>query len=743
MKIGFHAHSLEGRPVEEWQPLEKHLEEVADISRRLAIPFGGEAWAHIAGLWHDLGKYSDAFQEYLSTANSPDPHMAESRAKIDHATAGAKHAVAKIEILGHLLANVIAGHHSGLLDAISDTACLDKRLHKKTEPLHGVPTSISGCSVPTLPSYLSEAFRKKKKDPFSISFFVRMLFSCVVDADFLDTEAFLDHERTLLRHQWPKDILRKMEGCLSKHINGLQPDNTPVNDQREIVRKACLEKADDSPRLFSLTVPTGGGKTLSSLAFALRHAIKHGLQRIVYVVPFTTIIEQNANVFRDVMKPLLEEGLPDPVIEHHSNLDIGRETTVSRLATENWDAPLIVTTSVQFYESLFASRSSRCRKLHNLASSVIILDEVQTLPVDYLGPCLKALQELASNYNASIVLCTATQPAIHHSNDFGIGLKRVDEIVPSPRQLYENLKRVDVKDLGAQNDCDIVARLQREAQVLCVVNTRGHARKLFEALGDEIGNYHLSALMCPEHRCAVLKTIIERLKQNENCRLVSTQLVEAGVDVDFPTVYRSLAGLDSIAQASGRCNRNGKLTGKGKVYVFRSEHRRSERYFAETANCAVQALDIHDDPLSLDAIEHYFKLYYWDQSTRWDTNKILDNFKLSNDIKLPFLFGFARTAKSFHLIEHTGKVVIIPWGSEGEHLCQELRRSDVFPNRSLLRKLQRYTVQVPVRTWEMARSRGLVNLVHERFALLESPEMNYSEKYGLSLEDDCADLLSV
>ena len=742
MKYRFYAHSLEGRPVKDWQPLEEHLSGVAENSSRFAAPFGGEAWAGIAGLWHDLGKYSDAFQKYLKTDSSPDPHVSERKAKIDHATAGAKHAVDKFKILGHLLANVIAGHHSGLLDAVSDTACLQKRLTKQTEPFHEVPDFVSDCSEPTPPSFLRNAFKTNERDAFTISFFVRMLFSCVVDADFLDTERFMNSQSASSRPQWPADILQKMIDCLCSYLNGLQPEDTFVNRQRDKIRKDCLVKANSSPGLFSLTVPTGGGKTFSSLAFALRHAIKHGLQRIVYVVPFTTIIEQNANVFRDVMKPLGEVGFPDPVLEHHSNLDIGKETTFSRLATENWDAPLVVTTSVQFYESLFANRTSRCRKLHNLASSVVILDEVQTLPVEYLHPCLRALQELATNYGASVLLCTATQPAIHFREDFNIGLKNVREIVHDPKRLYLHLKRVDVKNIGDQNDANLVERLRKEVQVLCVVNTRGHARNLFDALGVEEGNYHLSALMCPEHRSRVLKTISERLKRNETCRLVSTQLIEAGVDVDFPTVYRSLAGLDSIAQAAGRCNRNGRRAGMGKAFVFRSEHTRSEKYFAETTNCSNQTLDMHKDPLSLEAIEHYFKLYYWDQSSRWDAKKILDQFKLDHNTELPFLFGFCRAAKSFRLIDDTSKALIVPWGTKGKRLCEELRRPDALPDWRLLRELQRYSVQVPVRVWERALGHGSISLIHERFAVLESQEINYSEHYGLSLEDDCADLLN-
>ena len=363
------------------------------------------------------------------------------------------------------------------------------------------------------------------------------------------------------------------------------------------------------PGLFSLTVPTGGGKTLSSLAFALRHAQRYSLRRVVYVVPFTTITEQTAEQFRHVMRPL---GDSDPVIEHHSNLDAGSETTASRLATENWDAPLVVTTSVQFYDSLFAARPSRCRKLHSLAKAVIILDEAQTLPVDYLEPCLRVLRELTANYGSTVVLCTATQPAVEWRDDFRIGLAGVREIVPDPPRLYASLKRVDVEHLGQRNDASLAEDLMAHEQVLCIVNTRRHARTLSEAIGDrDHQHFHLSALMCPQHRTTVLTNIKAALKARRICRVISTQLIECGVDIDFPTVYRSLAGVDSIAQAAGRCNRHGAQK-TGRTFVFRSEHEESERYFADTANCASQVLPLHEDPLSLDAVEHYFRLYYWD-----------------------------------------------------------------------------------------------------------------------------------
>jgi len=741
-----YAHTLPNQPPEGWQPLKDHLLNVAQLAGAFAAQFGAQEWGYLAGLWHDLGKFSPSFQAYLKTQG--DYHADElsegvAGAKVDHTSAGAQHAVSVADLLGHLLAYPIAGHHAGLLDGISDSACLEARLKKRVDPWdHGL-SELPPVAPPTaLPDFLQRALDQRAADPagvaFSFASFVRMLFSCLVDADFLDTERFMDPERHSARPRWPEDVFERMAGALDRYVERFGKATTPVDGERRRVRQACLDAASAEPGLFSLTVPTGGGKTLSSLAFALQHARIHGLRRIVYVIPFTSIIEQNADVFRQVFAPLKEHGLPDPVVEHHSALDAGRESLESRLAAENWDAPLIVTTSVQFYESLFANRPSRCRKLHNLARSVIILDEAQKLPVDYLRPCLLALRELAANYGASVVLCTATQPAVERREDFSVGLEGVREIVPDPLRLYVALKRVEVRDLGVLHDEDLAERLLREEQVLCIVNTRRHARELFGRMKGQGEVIHLSAAMCPAHRTRVLEEVRKRLDRGETCRVVSTQLVEAGVDVDFPVVFRSLAGLDAIAQAAGRCNRNGRLA-RGITYVFRSEHRDSERFLRDTAQAADQLLGggsappLYDDPLSLEAVEHYFRLYYWSQQERWDRNHILGKYSLANRRDLPFLFSFRDVSNRFRLIEDSGEPVIVPRGDQGQELCSRLRESWVLPDARLLRSLQRYTVQVPRRTWQRHLG-GNIELVHDRYPVLVSSELHYDERLGLVLD---------
>ncbi len=745
------AHLPPGEQRREPHLLVDHLESVARRAAEFACPFGGEEWARLAGLWHDVGKFSREFQNYLRAGG--DYHAAElgateggapARGSVDHSTAGAKLAVGKLKPLGFLLAFVIAGHHAGLLDSIGSGASLERRLAKDVPDFGAFREYLRRDERLPLVPQVEKALRKRGERPteaaFSIALFVRMLFSCLVDADFLDTESYMDPERAAIRPRWPADVLARMRRALANHVRQLGTDDSPVNRERRRVREQCVRAAVLEPGLFSLTVPTGGGKTLSSLAFALEHALRHGLRRIIYVIPFTSIIEQNADVFRKVMAPLVEEGMPDPVLEHHSAVDAGCETIASRLAAENWDAPLVVTTAVQFYESLFAARPRRCRKLHNIAGSVVILDEVQKIPVRLLAPCLAALRELATNYRCSVVLCTATQPALVQRDGFPIGLEGVREIVDDPPALHRRLRRTRIRLLGHLGDEELVRELRERRQVLCIVNTRSHAATLYGRLRDDEGVFHLSAAMCPAHRAEVLDRIRGALERGEPCRVVSTQLVEAGVDVDFPVVYRSMAGIDSIAQASGRCNRNGRRTA-GDVFVFRSEHPGKEAFLRETVDAAIQVLDVlrerepDPDPLAPGAVEEYFRQLFWKARHEWDAAGVMQRFRIESTREdMPFLFEFREAAKDFRLIDSTGGPVIVPWGAEGETLCRRLRCAGELAPSSLLRRLQRYTVQVPRRAWERAVSRGIVELLHERYPVLVSADLYYDESLGLVLD---------
>ena len=719
-------------------PKHGHLNKVAHLAGTFAAQMFHEGpdreaakqWGYLAGLWHDLGKFAPAWQSYLTS--KADPHIADTSGKLDHSTAGAQHAVQSHPVLGHLLAYAIAGHHSGLLDGLANGACQALRLQKNDLPDYSnAPSEITGSTVPSPPRFLTQ-------DAYSLSLFTRMLFSCLVDADFLATEAFMNAAQAKDRNAVPETILASISKLVDQKIDSFG-DPSPediVNIQRKKVVDDCRTSANEAQGLFTLTVPTGGGKTLSSLSFALRHAIAHGQKRIIYVVPFTSIIEQNAEVISEIIDPLASHTFT-PLIEHHSSLSPDKETTQSRLAAENWDAPIIITTSVQFYESLFAKKTTSCRKLHNIANSVVILDEAQSLPVDFLSPCLRVLQELSDNYHTTSVLCTATQPAIHYDEaEFPIGLKNCREIIADTDSLFGALKRVEVSPLGDLPDNTLAEKLTTHSQVLCIVNRRKHAQELFQLIGGADGHYHLSALMCPEHRSQILAKIRKRLIQKLPTRVISTQLIEAGVDVDFPVVYRALAGLDSIAQAAGRCNRNGKLQERGHTYIFQPEDQKAETYFRETAQVAHQLLDLYPDLLGQEAIHHYFDLYYYQQSKRWDAKAILDDFHLAGDQpSFPFPFAYSTVAEKFHLIENWQVPVIIPFDHKAKTLIEELRNEVTPLNRKLLRGLQRYTVQVPPRLRD-ENIRSFEALRDSQFHSLISTDLNYSDDFGLALDGD-------
>lgn len=689
-------------------------------------------WGYLAGLWHDLGKFSEKWQRYLRTKS--DIHSDEVVGKMDHATAGAKHAVTVFPVIGHILAFAIAGHHSGLLDTISENACQEKRLDQCVPDLSRIPSSILDRCQPSLPPSIVGDLSSA-----SVSVFSRMLFSCLVDADFLATESFMNPKQSGLRPQNTGVLFPEMLRLLEQNIASFGPPVTPVAKSRFGVYQYCVEAAASSPGVFSLNVPTGGGKTLSSLAFALGHAIRYGQRRVIYVIPFTSIIEQNTGVFQDMFAPLAVPDSSPVVLEHHSNLSPEKETERSRLAAENWDAPLVVTTAVQFYESLHAARTSSCRKLHNIANSVVILDEAQCLPVDYLRPCLESLRQLASHYGTSVVLCTATQPAIHHRSEFPIGLQNIRAIIPDARSLSKELERVRVLDRGVMTDSLLAAEISAAFQVLVIVNTRRHAQKLFQLLPKGAGNFHLSAFMCPQHRRAVLDEVRRRLDAEKSVRLISTQLIEAGVDVDFPLVYRSLAGIDSIAQAAGRCNRNGQLP-MGETHIFRSEHQRAEAYFRETAQVADRVLALFENPLGLESVEKYFQLYYLAHNPanapKWDTKDIVGDFKLDRGSRnLPMFFQFRSAAEKFRLIENEQVAVIIPFDETAKKLVSELRNETIPLNRNLLRALQRYTVQI----YKPELEKNHVQfdpLRNDQFQVLICLETHYSEHFGLHLDSD-------
>lgn len=732
-----YAHSLPGRPKSDWETMAEHEERVATRCREFLSrlnPSLGD-WGEVLGRWHDLGKYSAAFQHYLSDSNDPEACCETRPGRVDHATAGAQHS-AKVLPPGicDLFAYAIAGHHAGLADRVSasgqKSSGLNDRLRKNIEDWSRAPTELLQAPELSLPLELLSS-ESVQRCGFQLSLLCRMIFSSLCDADFLATEHFMSPEKALERDDKTVVSLQQLSGELDNYLKRFDQSNgSDVNRCRSEVLDAA-RTASECPRgVFSFTVPTGGGKTLSSLAFALRHATKHEMPRVIYAIPFTSIIEQTADKFREVFDAFG----PEVILEHHSNLDPDEESRVARLATQNWDSPLVVTTNVQFFESLFASRTSRCRKLHRIAGSVLIFDEIQTLPVEYLQPCLAVIRELVEMFGCTAVLCTATQPAIHYRDDFKIGLKNFHEIIDQPVALYQRMKRVTVKHLGAVNDETLAKKIVENEQVLCIVNTRPHASDLFKCLqnkSDEDAVFHLSTFMCAAHRKQTLDEIKDRLKKGLPCRVVSTQLIEAGVDIDFPFVFRALTGLDSIAQAAGRCNREG-IHATGTVYLFEPEGRKLFGYLKSTAQTAAEIMPLHDDLLSLEAIDHYFRLHYWDKKDKWDEKSIMPMF--ADPVNLTFQFRTA--AEQFRFIENNARNLFVPWSDKGKSLEEQMRSKAFSDNagfrRNVLRRVQRFVVPVYDNVFNSMIGSD-IELLNDNLGILLNSTM-YSDRIGLDLD---------
>jgi len=609
-----HVRKNSGDTWAEPHALSDHINGTAKMAAQFASAFDSDEWGYVLGLAHDAGKSRPSWQGYLRTKSGYDEfaHIEGKSRKILHAIYGA---ILVEEIygkeIGRILSYCIAGHHAGLPDwSSSETGNASLKDQKnKIESTNDIDSKLVDMLVQSKPKSIPRRFSQG----LDISFWIRMLYSCLVDADFLDTENYMDGGKSILRGGYLSidELLEK----LNHHMKKFEEDSsrTKVNLLRNEVRQKCRVAALKNQGIFSLSVPTGGGKTLSSLTFALEHAKKHGLERVIYVIPYTSIIEQNANVFRSVLGD-------DQIIEHHSSIDEENETPKSRISAENWDGPVIVTTSVQFFESLFSAKSSRCRKLHNIANSVVILDEAQLVPAEFLKPILSVMQLLVDHYKVSFVISTATQPAFSYKNEPNFkfqGLKGITEIIGSTeevRTLYDSLKRNNIifpQDFDVPISWnDLSMDLIKHEKVLCIVSDRKSCRELYKLMPEN--TFHLSALMCGMHRSSVISEIKQKLLSNEPVRVISTQLVEAGVDMDFPVVYRALSGLDSIVQAAGRCNREGKSESGGNVFVFIPERPAPPGYLRkamETAVGILKSAPIKEIDNSI--IERYFSDLYW------------------------------------------------------------------------------------------------------------------------------------
>jgi CRISPR-associated endonuclease/helicase Cas3 len=714
----YFAHSRLGTPPgPTWELLEAHLIRVAEMAGRFAENFDSKEWGYLAGLWHDVGKYRAGFQRRIRG----------SREQIEHAGAGA---LAAQKHRAVPLAFAIAGHHAGLANQTeggkSGIRPLRERLGGAEDALREVSViaaELLNRPVPRPPAFLLRA--DGPPDPCRVELWTRFLFSALVDADYLATEAFYKgYERTVAA----ADSISVLRKDLDNYLNKFKPDS-PVNEIRAEVLTQCRSAASLGPGLFSLTVPTGGGKTLSALAFALCHAEESGHDRVISVAPFTSIVEQTANEYCKAIGA-------GCVLEYHSAFDEARARDenselelIRRLAAENWDAPIVVSTAVQFFESLFANRTSRCRKLHNISNSVVILDEAQTIPTDFLICILDVLKALVTDYHCTILLCTATQPALDARTALPQGLSNVREIIANRGELTERLRRVSVEwpvNLEPISYASLAAEVRDHSRVLAVTHRREDARILAELLPEE-GSYHLSALMCAAHRSEVLQEVKGVLKSGGVCRLVSTQLIEAGVDVDFPVVFRAMAGLDSLTQSAGRCNREGKLSAPGRFVVYNAETspppgnpKKGAEITRAMLNERGGVMDIWDQ----DILREYFRRLY--HVAEKDKHGVMAERES---------LSFANVAEKVRLVDDGfSRPVVVPWNDSPARIAAFRAHA----TRDTQRALQPYIVQVRVTDIERLSRIGALEPVGDTdlFAVTELRSDLYSPRFGLLVGED-------
>jgi CRISPR-associated endonuclease/helicase Cas3 len=743
----YFAHSLADHDQSKWQSLSAHLQAVSNLTACRAGKFGAERLGVIVGLLHDLGKYSRDFQDYIAgRGKSP-----------DHATAGAKEiqtlASGSADRVAALIgAYCIAGHHSGLPNWRGDRA-LSERLKKQLPALDPVWKSELATEARDLFPKDFKWHSDKDRAAFQFAMFGRMVFSCLVDADFRDTEKFyFAAEGKAVNREWQPltQIVADLVGRFGAHIAAVEAKakDTELNRLRSHILTHARSKAAVPRGVFTLDVPTGGGKTLASLGFALDHAKAHGMDRIVYGIPFTSIIDQTVTIFREVLGE-------NVVLEHHSAIEDEQqdrkreneegEPDVSakmRLAMEDWTAPVIVTTNVQLFESLFASRTSRCRKLHNLVNSVIILDEAQTIPRPLLRPCVAVLDELVRNYGCSVVLCTATQPALGEPGfKGGFDLSKDRELAPHPEKLTEKneFKRVRLVHGGDMNDAALVEALAAAPQGLVIVNSRKHALALYRAAqaAELQGVVHLTTRHYPAHRREILAKVRWMLENKAPCRLIATSLIEAGVDVDFPKGWRAEAGLDQIAQAAGRVNREGgRPPDDSTLTVFRAPDNPPPPEIKGLSADMARMMHKHANLFSPAAIEDFFNEVYWRLSPQGlDAKSIFDDFKIGSGIAD---FSYRAVAEKFRMIESGMVPVVVPGDDEAREAIKKLSVAQI-PSAAIARDLQTYIVQVPPKARQRLIDCGKVVYVKpelrgEQFAVLTDPSL-YQDNVGLLWDD--------
>jgi len=774
--MAFHAHTP-SKDSDDFHPLKAHLSKVAKKAEEFADKFQAGKIAYYAGLWHDLGKYNPEFQKYLEQC------QADTKAGIKTKRRGTPHAIYGAILADEqfsFIAPIIYGHHSGLPDfddldlILEDAADENSKWAKIYEQIITSAEKEMDDLYPT--ENLEDYLERLPQDSLFADVFYRLLFSCLIDADHLDTEGHFNKNKAKSRQSCERKKISQLwstfEGqqTVFTQDNHKKYSNPDVNSIRQEVYQACTDAANKTPGVFKLAVPTGGGKTRSSLAFALKHAVEHQLDRIIVAVPYTSIIEQTVRVYRDILGY-------ESVLEHHSAVkaefvsekedefnqaDEGAQQyqAKARLVTQNWDAPLIVTTTVQLFESLFSNRPSKCRKLHNIVNSVIILDEVQTLPIKLLQSIVNMLEELVKNHNVSVVLCTATQPALDSISGYFKGFDRSlmrDIIEPDrSRQMFQQLKRVEYNTVSIQQDNKwswdgLKNNLQNRDRALVILNTRKDALKVLSLLEVKSERYlktvlpeslvkrilqksdilHLSTLLCGAHRQAVLAEVKKRLlsENSQPCLLISTQVVEAGVDLDFPTVYRAIAPLDRIIQAAGRCNREGlRSLDESKVFVFELEEGSIPKGEYKIATDRTRDLlknltfDFHDPTI----FKNYFETLYKFKST--DSEAIE---------KLREQHNFPEVAKKFKLIEDNSVSIVVPYNEMVKELLRDINKQGL--QRSDFRRVQPYVVSLPQREFNDAKKDGNIKPLGNSDTIFVLQEGLYDAIRGIPFGKDAGD----
>ncbi len=689
------------------QTVSEHLNGTAKLCSEFASAFGAEQYGLLAGMAHDIGKYSDAFQRRLS--GGP---------KVDHSSAGALECAA---VGQELVGLCVAGHHGGLPDYGSNTDLEGDNTFvgriKRAIPTRG--RAYPGWTGPLPEAPPPPTFQDGE---FAQSLWTRMLYSCLVDADFLDTEYFMKNGEI---ERGGYDGIETLWERLTAYTDKWRNAETELNRIRNKIRSDCIRAGDEKTGLFSLTVPTGGGKTVSSLAFALSHARKHGLRRVIYVIPFTSIIEQNTQVFREILGD-------NNVVEHHSEAvssyaeDLTDNQKRAALAAENWDAPVIVTTAVQFFESLYANKPSKCRKLHNIARSVVIFDEAQSIPIGHLLPCMAVIGTLVRHFGVSAVLCSATQPFVTDLlQKYAPGVP-VREICGDVDEVFKKLERVRYRAIGMRTPSELAENLRECSQALCVVNARKTAKELYGLL-PQYGRFHLSTLMTPTDRRTTLEEIRERLKCGLCCRVVSTSLIEAGVDIDFPFVYREMTGLDSVVQAAGRCNREGKRAVQNSIVTVFELDNKIPPMLKLNIGAAKEAIAGGPEIGGKETVDRYFRSYrsLIGQENIDKTSAIKHLCSGISGCRLPF----RTVAEQFRLIDQNTKTVYIPT-AESTELIERIKNGTA--DRAVYRKAGRYSVNVYENHYNDLIKTGDIEEIGPETAVLVNNDL-YNRETGLSL----------